>query len=124
MVYILYLTSVFSFHHQHIIYHNSKDYHYLSVYIPQLHSLFPTSCSKISLPHNDLVLNPDLLDKMHSHFVMGRGGYNRKFTQIAGRGGYNRDVKSSGLSRPSNPSSLTVRSARKGGDDDGRGGYN
>ena len=61
---------------------------------------------------------------MHSQVIMGRGGYNRKAAQIAGRGGYNRDVKSSGLSRPSNPSSLTVRSARKAGDDDGRGGYN
>lgn len=57
---------------------------------------------------------------MHAQAIMGRGGYNK-----AGRGGYNRypssDIKSSGVSRPSNPSTL-IRSARS--NDDGRGGYN
>ncbi|KAI5245832.1 hypothetical protein E4T47_07835 [Aureobasidium subglaciale] len=53
--------------------------------------------------------------------IMDRGGYNRSSTPSLGRGGYNRDVKISGISRPSNPSSLTVRSART---HDGRGGYN
>ncbi|KAL2031139.1 hypothetical protein VTO58DRAFT_106490 [Aureobasidium pullulans] len=56
--------------------------------------------------------------------IMGRGGYNRNSTIALGRGGYNRDVKTSGISRPNNPSSLTVRSARSADKDDGRGGYN
>jgi len=60
---------------------------------------------------------------MHTQAIMGRGGYNRISPPTLGRGGYNRDVKSSGISRPSNPSSLTVRSARSAADE-GRGGYN
>jgi hypothetical protein len=59
---------------------------------------------------------------MQAQAIMGRGGYNRISFPSLGRGGYNRDVKTSGISRPSNPSSLTVRSARAV--DDGRGGYN
>ncbi|CAD0113120.1 unnamed protein product [Aureobasidium uvarum] len=59
---------------------------------------------------------------MYAQAIMGRGGYNRTSSPTLGRGGYNRDVKASGISRPSNPSSLTVRSARAA--DDGRGGYN
>lgn len=60
---------------------------------------------------------------MQTQAIMGRGGYNRISSPALGRGGYNRDVKSSGISRPSNPSSLTVRSARAAADE-GRGGYN
>ncbi|KAI5210461.1 hypothetical protein E4T39_00265 [Aureobasidium subglaciale] len=58
---------------------------------------------------------------MQTQAIMGRGGYNRSSTPSLGRGGYNRDVRASGISRPSNPSSLIVRSARTY---DGRGGYN
>ncbi|CAD0025148.1 unnamed protein product [Aureobasidium pullulans] len=64
---------------------------------------------------------------MYTQAIMGRGGYNRNSTITLGRGGYNRDVKTSGISRPNNPSSLTVRSARSARSadkDDGRGGYN
>ncbi|THX92191.1 hypothetical protein D6D03_10545 [Aureobasidium pullulans] len=61
---------------------------------------------------------------MYTQATMGRGGYNRNSTITLGRGGYNRDVKTSGISRPNNPSSLTVRSARSADKDDGRGGYN
>ncbi|KAI4851726.1 hypothetical protein E4T44_01959 [Aureobasidium sp. EXF-8845] len=63
-----------------------------------------------------------LIINMQTQAIMGRGGYKRISSPALGRGGYNRDVKSSGISRPSNPSSLTVRSARAA--DDGRGGYN
>lgn len=58
---------------------------------------------------------------MQNQALMGRGGYNRTASPLLGRGGYNRDIKTSGISRPSNPSSLIVRSARVA--DDGRGGY-
>ncbi|KAI4718984.1 hypothetical protein E4T48_04793 [Aureobasidium sp. EXF-10727] len=71
---------------------------------------------KTLLPLNNIIIN------MHAQAPMGRGGYNRTSSLALGRGGYNRDVKASGISRPSNPSSLTVRSARA--TDDGRGGYN
>lgn len=62
---------------------------------------------------------------MYAQAIMGRGGYNKSAS--AGRGGYNRfestsDVKSSGISRPSSPSTMAIRSSRS--DDDGRGGYN
>lgn len=63
---------------------------------------------------------------MHAQAIMGRGGYNK-----SGRGGYNRlssgsDIKSSGISRPSSPSTMGIRSAKKGDEekDQGRGGYN
>lgn len=59
---------------------------------------------------------------MQTQALMGRGGYNRISHPNLGRGGYNRDIKIGGISRPSNPSSLVVRSARAS--DDGRGGYN
>ncbi|KEQ65063.1 uncharacterized protein M437DRAFT_43012 [Aureobasidium melanogenum CBS 110374] len=60
---------------------------------------------------------------MQTLTTLGRGGYNRNFPPVLGRGGYNRDIKTSGISRPTNPSSLGVRSARYVADD-GRGGYN
>lgn len=60
---------------------------------------------------------------MQTQALMGRGGYNRIFASALSRGGCNRDIKTSGISRPSNPSSLVVRSARILSDD-GRGGYN
>jgi hypothetical protein len=72
--------------------------------------------SKTPFSSNNLIIN------MQTQAIMGRGGYNRTSSPTLGRGGYNRDVKNSGISRPSNPSSLTVRSARA--TDDGRGGYN
>jgi hypothetical protein len=71
---------------------------------------------------NTSFYNNKLINNMQTQAIMGRGGYNRISSPALGRGGYNRDVKSSGISRPSNPSSLTVRSARAA--DDGRGGYN
>ncbi|KAI5207618.1 hypothetical protein E4T42_08881 [Aureobasidium subglaciale] len=69
----------------------------------------------------ELINNNSTTPIMQIQAIMGRGGYNRSSTPSLGRGGYNRDVKTSGISRPSNPSSLTVRSARTY---DGRGGYN
>ncbi|KAG9556124.1 hypothetical protein KCU71_g5645, partial [Aureobasidium melanogenum] len=57
---------------------------------------------------------------MQTQALMGRGGYNRISAPVLGRGGYNRDIKTSGISRPSNPSSLVVRSARCVASDDGR----
>lgn len=59
---------------------------------------------------------------MQTPTTLGRGGYNRN-SPFLGRGGYDRDIKTSGISRPTNPSSLGVRSARCVADD-GRGGYN
>ncbi|KAI4730823.1 hypothetical protein E4T49_01171 [Aureobasidium sp. EXF-10728] len=76
----------------------------------------------INIPYQTLLpLNKPIIN-MYAQATMGRGGYNRTSSLALGRGGYNRDVKASGISRPSNPSSLTVRSARAA--DDGRGGYN
>lgn len=60
---------------------------------------------------------------MQTRAALGRGGYNPNSLPLLGRGGYNRDIKTSGISRPTNPSSLGVRSARCVADD-GRGGYN
>ncbi|THZ16326.1 hypothetical protein D6C89_09310 [Aureobasidium pullulans] len=80
-------------------------------------STFQTSQSQIN---HHLKTTPN----MYTQAIMGRGDYNRNSTITLGRGGYNRDVKTSGISRPNNPSSLTVRSARSADKDDGRGGYN
>ncbi|CAD0091805.1 unnamed protein product [Aureobasidium mustum] len=93
-----------------------------------LTTLSPSS-QDIELPSSNQLFNNQLLfsqppppPKMQTQALMGRGGYNRT-SPILGRGGYNRDIKTSGISRPSNPSSLVVRSARVAADD-GRGGYN
>ncbi|KAG9651193.1 hypothetical protein KCU95_g4591, partial [Aureobasidium melanogenum] len=107
------------------------------------HIVFPLSISTKFNPHisistsNNPRSNPHLhhlkqqtstfsnlsTSTMQTQALMGRGGYNRISPPVLGRGGYNRDIKPSGISRPSNPSSLVVRSARVASDD-GRGGYN
>ncbi|THV95425.1 hypothetical protein D6D27_03245 [Aureobasidium pullulans] len=88
--------------------------------ITLLHKSSSTSkASKLQIDHHLKTTS-----NMYTQAIMGRGGYNRNLTITLGRGGYNRDVKTSGISRPNNPSSLTVRSARSADKDDGRGGYN
>jgi hypothetical protein len=89
---------------------------------PAQHRLPTSSLSSRSRQAKDSILNNDIIINMQTQVIMGRGGYNRISSPALGRGGYNRDVKTSGISRPSNPSSLTVRSARA--NNDGRGGYN
>lgn len=103
-------------------------YHLISLLKVKLTPL-SSSSQDIELPSLNQLLNnqllfsqPPLYPKMQTKALMGRGGYNRT-SPILGRGGYNRDIKTSGISRPSNPSSLVVRSARVASDD-GRGGYN
>ncbi|KAG9850270.1 hypothetical protein KCU98_g7487, partial [Aureobasidium melanogenum] len=53
---------------------------------------------------------------MQTQALMGRGGYNRISPPVLGRGGYNRDIKPSGISRPSNPSSLATRTYFEAGE--------
>jgi hypothetical protein len=109
-IYVSTIVSCSLFHH-HI--HTSTRY-------KEQHSiLLPILFSSASLYFH---FNNNITINMQTQAIMGRGGYNRISSPILGRGGYNRDVKTSGISRPSNPSSLTVRSARA--NDDGRGGYN
>ncbi|KAH0401723.1 hypothetical protein KCU89_g3873, partial [Aureobasidium melanogenum] len=84
--------------------------------------LSPSPPSRDIKPPSNLLSIPSTT--MQTQALMGRGGYNRISAPVLGRGGYNRDIKTSGISRPSNPSSLVVRSARCVASDDGRGGYN
>jgi hypothetical protein len=108
---------LFFYHYNHHIQTSKKykDHHNHSSYIHFITIITTTSQISPSFSNN-------LINNMQTQAIMGRGGYNRISSPALGRGGYNRDVKTSGISRPSNPSSLTVRSARAA--DDGRGGYN
>jgi hypothetical protein len=116
-IYVSTNISYFLYHHHN--HHTQtlrryKDQHS----IVSQNSLYHQHLNKTKTPfsNNNITIN------MQTQAIMGRGGYNRISSLALGRGGYNRDVKTSGISRPSNPSSLTVRSART--TDDGRGGYN